>query len=353
MASIKRMPIGLFVAGLRAAIARKDGYIMGAKGQNPKKWTLQSWYFIQYKDRDNYTEQQEAKALYWREHAQRVWDCNGLAEGLYKEYAGVNIDTKARYNYSGWCSVKGTGMIPASQRAPGMAVFWGKSAASISHVAYLLEPVDPNNPAGDWYIGEARGVLFGCVQTRLYQRKPGYWGKMEKYFDYGAADYVPAEPELGEVILRNGMEDRADVKQLQLNLIELGFDCGKWGADGDFGDATELALMEFQRVHGCEADGKYGPETHAAMEKALAALAAPASDPKKVRIVGGNCWVRTEASTSGEKLGVAHKGDRYDYAGQTAENGWKAIRYDGKTAWVSGKYSTLVTVQGGEPNVPC
>jgi len=49
-------------------------------------------------------------------------------------------------------------MIPASKRIAGAAVFWGKKASKITHVAYLDEPVIKNKPDGDWYIIEARGV---------------------------------------------------------------------------------------------------------------------------------------------------------------------------------------------------
>ena len=87
--AIKRMPIGKFVAELEAALNRKDGYIMGAKGQNPKKWAANSWWYTQYDD----SASQKKKALYWRENAQRVWDCNGLAEGIYEEAYGVNVVT--------------------------------------------------------------------------------------------------------------------------------------------------------------------------------------------------------------------------------------------------------------------
>ena len=43
----KRMPIGQFMAEVRAARKRGDGYIMGAKGQTPKKWSRDSWWFTQ------------------------------------------------------------------------------------------------------------------------------------------------------------------------------------------------------------------------------------------------------------------------------------------------------------------
>lgn len=333
----KKMPIAKFVAELEAALKRKDGYIMGAKGQNPKKWAKNSWWFTQYDDSST----QKKKALYWRENAERVWDCNGLPEGIYEDWSGVNINTKARYNYSGWCGTKGTGMIPAKYRQPGAAVFWGKTAAKITHVAYLYKPVNPAKPAGDWYIIEARGVNYGVVKTKLLSRKPNYWGLMTKYFDHtNSEDYVPAEPELGERLLKNGMEG-ADVKELQEALIKLGYDLGRWGADGDFGDATEMALEKFQRDNDLEADGEYGPKSHAAMKKALANEDKPAHDPRFVTIVGGNCYARSAPNTSGNKLGVARAGDKLSYQGQTAENGWHLVVFNNQNAWVSGKYGKL------------
>lgn len=341
----KRMPISLFMAALREAHARKDGYIMGAKGQNPKKWAVGSWWYTQYKNREKYTAKQEAKALFWRENAERVWDCNGLAEGIYEDWSGVNINTKARYNYSGWCSVKGKGTVPADKRAEGVAVFHGDTASSISHVMYLDEPVDPKNPRGDWYLIEARGVIHGVVRTRLSDRDPDFWGIMDQVFDYGDADYVPAEPELGEVILKNGMMNRSDVRQMQINLLELGYDLGRWGADGDFGDTTEIALREFQKAHDCEVDGEYGPETHAAMMDALAARNDPAPEfSTKVKIVGGQCFIRSAPDkVKGTILGVAKADTVWNYGGVTAENGWLLIEFEKQNAWVSGKYGKLQT----------
>lgn len=40
-------------------------------------------------------------------------------------------------------------------------------------------------------------------------------------------------------------DEGAEVKQLQENLIKLGYSCGSWGADGDFGNATEQAVIKF------------------------------------------------------------------------------------------------------------
>ena len=84
----------------------------------------------------------------------------------------------------------------------------------------------------------------------------------------GKAEAKPAASlKLGDRILKNGCEG-ADVKELQLDLIKLGYDCGKWGADGEFGDATETAVRRFQRDHGLDVDGEAGPLTLAAMTNA-------------------------------------------------------------------------------------
>ena len=333
----KKMPIEKFVSELYAAYKRKDGYIMGATGQNPKKWSVNSWWFTQYTD-----PKQRKQALYWRDHAQRVWDCNGMAEGLYKDYTGVDINTKARFNYAQWCDPKGKGLIPAKYRVPGAAVFWGTSAANIHHVAYLYKPVKAGVPSGDWYLIEARGVFYGVVMTKLNERKPNFWGWMTKYFDYDQeAEHYEDSPAIGNRILRNGDEGE-DVKAMQTNLIRLGYSCGRWGADGDFGDATEMALKKFQEEHGLEADGEFGPKSKEAMDKAIADIERPHDDPKRVKIVGGNCYVRSAPNTDGKVLGVAHDGDTLTYGGQTSENGWNLVEYKGENGWVSGKYSKLV-----------
>ena len=61
-----------------------------------------------------------------------------------------------------------------------------------------------------------------------------------------------------------------DVKALQKALIDLGYNCGHYGADGDFGPATEDAVTQFQKDNGLEDDGVAGPNTFAMINKLLA-----------------------------------------------------------------------------------
>ena len=69
-------------------------------------------------------------------------------------------------------------------------------------------------------------------------------------------------------ILKIGMRGD-DVKKLQEDLQKLGYDLGRWGADGDFGNDTMIAVKKFQSEHGLEADGEAGPMTFAALKEAL------------------------------------------------------------------------------------
>ena len=50
------------------------------------------------------------------------------------------------------------------------------------------------------------------------------------------------------------------VKALQILLEGYGFFCGTWGADGDFGNATESALKAFQKAKGLTVNGQTGEE---------------------------------------------------------------------------------------------
>lgn len=153
-------------------------------------------------------------------------------------------------------------------------------------------------------------------------------------------EFVEYECGLGERVLKEGKTGE-DVALMQKYLIDLGYDLGKYGSDGDFGECTEVAVMKFQRDHGCKpVDGEYGPITHEALMKAIESLK-QIDGGKVVRIEGGQCWIRTEAGTHGKKLEVAERNSEWPYAGETADNGWLKIEYKNQKAWVSGTYGVL------------
>ena len=145
---------------------------------------------------------------------------------------------------------------------------------------------------------------------------------------------------LGDRILKNGMSGD-DVKELQEMLISLDYGCGDWGADREFDDATQIAVEHFQHDNGCAVDGEVGPETLSALRAAMKAAEAPVADARYVKIVNGDCYVRTAPNTNGKKLGVAHRGAVLKYQGVQSADGWNLIQYNGQNGWVSGKYSEL------------
>lgn len=143
------------------------------------------------------------------------------------------------------------------------------------------------------------------------------------------------EYDFGERILKKGTEG-VDVKLMQEYLLKLGYDLGSYGADGDFGSATEKALKAFQAERGLEADGEYGPKSHAAMLLALEALnEVPAPTPEPVgdlKVKGGSWNVRTGPGTAYPTAGIVRGGDTLTRL--TVEN-WIPVLYNGEPMYIS------------------
>lgn len=154
------------------------------------------------------------------------------------------------------------------------------------------------------------------------------------------AEQPEPEPDyaLGDRILRNGSTG-PDVKELQQLLIDLGYDCGRWGADGDFGDNTEAAVAHYQSDHGLEIDGIYGPATHAAL---MADCEESGDDePRRVQITGGQVNVREAPTTTARVLGVVKSGTLLPFDGDIID-GWYLVQFANRNGWISGKYGRLV-----------
>ena len=127
------------------------------------------------------------------------------------------------------------------------------------------------------------------------------------------------------------------VKVMQEMLIALGYDLGKWGADGKWGDTTETAVRAFQSANGLVVDGKYGNKSKTALESAYKALTKePEFEPFMVRIKVATLHIRKEPTKSSESQGYIPPGS-YTIVevkeGPDSKNGWGRLKSG--AGWIS------------------
>ena len=239
---------------------------------------------------------------------------------------------------------------------------------------------------GDGEVVEWRGFKYGCVVTRLEDRRWLHWYRLP-WVDYGqkdagAEDVPPAGEDedfsedadlseetdapdgfggaddadsvssdgvstlLGTRLLRRGAKDE-DVRTLQKELIALGYKLPKWGADGEYGRETEAAVKAFQRFSGLTADGEYGPDTHDALICYLSGrdesdVSAPDAPVQYVLVTGGTVNLRCGPGLEYDIHTVVRRGARLVWIA-TAQNGWHAVRSDCLVGWLSPKYTELAS----------
>ena len=108
----------------------------------------------------------------------------------------------------------------------------------------------------------------GEIAVRSYYNFP--WDCVLRYRENDGETGEKAAEETvqlrGLPLLRRGSRGDA-VKAAQYLLLCRGLTLPKYGADGDYGQETEDAAKEFQRLKGLEADGECGALTWAAMTK--------------------------------------------------------------------------------------
>lgn len=121
-------------------------------------------------------------------------------------------------------------------------------------IAYLRA-----NGAGREIRGHRDGYATSCPGGPLYALVQS--GALEPGTNSGGGGGATSTPYPGYLI-RRGSKGSA-VRTVQNALVRRGFGVGPWGADGDFGNATESAVRGFQRAVGISADGIVGPVTWA------------------------------------------------------------------------------------------
>lgn len=171
------------------------------------------------------------------------------------------------------------------------------------------------------------------------------------WVDYeGTENIVPVIPAqiLGSRTLRKGNEGE-DVKELQENLIQLGYDLGTSGTDGIFGAKTEKAVKEFQKKYNLEVDGIFGKASFEKMfsltdnggeeiptepEPEIPEIA-PVLIPDYT-VTGNSVYLwNGHPSYGGEKNIIVYKDEKL---GKPDFGDYVAIIYNGSIKWINKKY---------------
>lgn len=125
---------------------------------------------------------------------------------------------------------------------------------------------------GLYYNGQTVECSNNVQHSKTLNKKWEVWAVpnccAEEYALNPAPNPAPnPEPAVGHPTLRRGSKGDA-VKEMQTLLAGLGYDLGKYGIDGDYGQATEKAVKAFQKASGLAQDGVCGPKTWVALEGA-------------------------------------------------------------------------------------
>ena len=289
------------------------------------------------------------KGYCWTGGGKGVVESIGTDKTFSSKYGANNCPDKSANSMFSYAKGKGCawGTMDSLPEVPGIAL------RSDGHVGVYV---------GGGYAVEERGFNYGCVKTRVKDRKWTHWYYLP-FIDYGEGGSVkPPQTEyaLGSRLLRKGTEGN-DVKQLQEYLLRLGYSLPKYGADGDFGAETEAAVQAFQEDEGLEVDGKYGEKSHAALMDAIEAEdedtpeqpAQPedgeeeneGEKPVGTHVVivsdGGKVNIRVGNGTQYGRVTQLAPGTTLDYVA-TASNGWHAVVVNARVGWVSGEYSKVI-----------
>lgn len=210
-----------------------------------------------------------AKGYAWTNGGQGVLETIGTDKPITSKYGSNGCPDKGANSMFSYAKSKGMdwGVIGTLPELVGVALH--KSG----HVGYYV---------GNGYAVEWRGFAYGCVKTKVAGRGWTHWYKLP-FINYGEVsttkpdDDVPATDTVRNLSYKPGSMKRGeDVRELQVDLNALGFDCGI--ADGIFGKKTNAAVRAFQAAMKLEVDGIVGQKTRSALELALESVGAPGGE---------------------------------------------------------------------------
>lgn len=234
----------------------------------------------------------------------------------------------------------------------GDVVLFMKSGGVFGHTGIVYKVDNTNFYTIEGNTSSASGVVAngGGVAYKQYNRASskatGHRFCRPDYSLVKSVNNVPVTVEKDYLSLGdNGKE----VKEMQKMLIALGYDLGSYGADGDFGKATDVALRQFQSDCKLTVDGQYGAKTKKKLtnkynKKTATKETELHEEGKWVGIVTADSlnvrtWAGTENPTcSFSPLKYGTEVDVCDSKEDRDGKEWYYIKYNNKHGFVSSSY---------------
>lgn len=269
MANEKVISTQALIDKFRQALADDWGYIWGTAGE---KWTAAKQAELE-KTTDADRANSRKYGSQWIGHY--VADCSGLFSWAFKQLGGYmyhGSDTM----YRKYCTEKGA-LVKGKRDdgmtlKPGTAVFvWNAEKKKYTHVGLYV---------GNGLVIEAAGARQGVISGKVTATKWTHWGEL-KNVDYSGVQPDPEPGPADKPMIKRGSTGPY-VVECQEDLIALGYDVGKTGADGKFGANTEKAVKAFQTAHdgpdgrALKVDGIVGHATWWALDEAVKPQPGPA-----------------------------------------------------------------------------
>ena len=265
----------------------------------------------------------------------RCADCVGMIKSFFWKDGDLTATPKYATNHCPDVSANGmirlcpqTGKISTLPDEPGLVVW------KDGHIGVYI---------GGGYTIEMRGFDYDCVKRKVSAGPWTKWGRLPASIISYDGDKLP---DTTDDALCVGCTGEA-VRELQEDLLALGYSLPRYGADGEFGSETEKAVEALQRDYDLTATGIADAATLAAIETAIEDGKESLPPTQAVKITGGSVNVRSGPGTANTRiLGVAHSGDKLPYQDQEREvdgRPWYLAEYKGENGWVSSKYSEVVS----------
>lgn len=252
-----------------------------------------------------------------------------------------------------YTKAKAAGRIVKRPQVGALALFYNKSNVHY-HVEFIYKvdetrfyTIGFNTSGASTVVANGGGVCakkYAIDSTAAHFFLPAYKEEKVEFTDGTTGSSV--------TYLKYGSKGDA-IRDVQTKLIYLGYSCGVYGADGEFGSGTMAAVKLFQKAKGLTVDGVVGEKTSTALNIAYEAKKnAQTASPNKTEVLfvgkctGNDVNVRTWAGTeygnisSYPKLGKGNLVDVMNYT-QTASDGskWHYVRISGKYhGFVHSKY---------------